>query len=239
MQSGFEEWVAIGSQHDFPRLEIERENSHILLWYAETINYGIGDILVLHRFEHVRDNGLPRCIVDEELFLVVACVDDIGTLLRQLGLIGLGIIVVFTANQTLAVAYHPDFPAQSTKDDAGSGESFFRMLGESFHMPFRIMLGNGSAGTITKLVAGDVLWALADELGDDVHGIATVATEQAIATSGFRSGAIDDGNEIRSYDDSVLAFFLWVLRNDVLLYNFHYLTGLMGDRVMVALGIAS
>jgi hypothetical protein len=24
-----------------------------------------------------------------------------------------------------------------------------------------------------------------------------------------------------------------------LLYNFHYLTGLMGDRVMVALGIAS
>lgn len=93
--------------------------------------------------------------------------------------------------------------------------------------------------TNTEVVIADVLWRFPDKTLYYLHGIAAVALEETVAATCLRCGTVDDGNEIRSDDDSVLAFFLWVLRNDVLLYNFHYLTGLMGDRVMVALGIAS
>lgn len=45
------------------------------------------------------------------------------------------------------------------------------------------------------------------------------------AAQAFRRGAVNDGNEIRGDDDSVLASLCGILRDDGLLYYFHVTNG--------------
>lgn len=60
-----------------------------------------------------------------------------------------------------------------------------------------------------------------DVAADQLHGIATIAAEQAVAVIRLRRRAIDDGNEVSGDDDSVLAFLRGILWDEGLLYNFH------------------
>ena len=81
LERGLKVGIAVGSQDDFPRLEIEGEHSHMLLGYGEAVDYGISFVLLLHRLKHVRNNGGTSGIVGEEMLLgLCALCDDGGTL---------------------------------------------------------------------------------------------------------------------------------------------------------------
>ena len=56
---------------------------------------------------------------------------------------------------------------------------------------------------------------------DQLHGIAAVTLEHAMPIIRLGSAAVDHGYEVISYDDSVLAFLLWVLRDVALFDNLH------------------
>ncbi len=79
----------------------------------------------------------------------------------------------------------------------------------------------GDAGE--ELLAGGGLRHAADEALGELHGIAAVGAEEAVAVVGFRGAAVDDSDEVRGDDDSVLAFLFWILRDESLFDNFHSL----------------
>ena len=70
-------------------------------------------------------------------------------------------------------------------------------------------------------MTGYVLGCLAKILSDELHRIATVGAEEAVAACGLRGGAVDDSYEIICDDDSVLAFLVGILRNDDLFDDVH------------------
>ena len=85
-----------------------------------------------------------------------------------------------------------------------------------------VMTAQRTGNTNTELMAAGVGRHLADITTDELHGIAAIAHEGAMATLGFGCAAVDNGNKIRSYDDSVLAFLAGAFRYDALLENFHF-----------------
>ena len=85
-----------------------------------------------------------------------------------------------------------------------------------------VMTAQCSGNTNTELMAAGVGRHLADITTDELHGIAAIAHKGAMATLGFGCAAVDNGNKIRSYDDSVLAFLAGAFRYDALLENFHF-----------------
>ena len=81
-ECGQEEGIAVGGEYDFPGLEVEGDDAHALLRYGESVDNGIGFVLVLHGFEHVRNDGVAGGVVLEEMFGgEIAVADDVGTLL--------------------------------------------------------------------------------------------------------------------------------------------------------------
>ncbi len=83
------------------------------------------------------------------------------------------------------------------------------------------MLADVSRDALHKLRACRRLWHTADIAADQQHSIASVAIEQAMVILRLRRAAINDGNEIISYDDAVLAFLSGVLGYAALLDYFH------------------
>ena len=75
--------------------------------------------------------------------------------------------------------------------------------------------------TYTEFTAGRRLWHALDIPGNEHHSVFAIAMEITVATITFTGTAIDDRNEIICDDDAVLAFLLWVLRNDCLFDNLH------------------
>lgn len=74
-----------------------------------------------------------------------------------------------------------------------------------------------------EVMAGNVLWCFPNVMGHQLHGIAAIASEETIAFVGLGGRPVDDGNKVRSDDDSVLAFSLRVFRDDILLDDCHIL----------------
>ena len=85
-----------------------------------------------------------------------------------------------------------------------------------------VMTAQRTGNTNTELMAAGVGGHFAYVATDELHGIAAIAHEGAMATLGFGCAAVDNGNKIRSYDDSVLAFLAGDFRYDALLENFHF-----------------
>ena len=58
-----EKRVSVGSQDDFPGLEVKCDDGHELLRYWESVNNGIGDVLILHDFKHRGNHHLSGRVV--------------------------------------------------------------------------------------------------------------------------------------------------------------------------------
>ena len=82
-----------------------------------------------------------------------------------------------------------------------------------------LLYGSGDADA--ELMTGVLRRHAADISGNDMHSILAVAHKRMEATFGFRSGSVDNGNEITCDDETVLAFLLGVLRYEALLDNIH------------------
>ena len=95
------------------------------------------------------------------------------------------------------------------------------MLGQPLEHRLLVMLSNISCYATEKALARRVLRHAANVAGDQLHGIAPIAAKKAVTMLRLRRGAIDDGYEIICDDDSVLAFHLWILRDEVLFDNLH------------------
>lgn len=87
------------------------------------------------------------------------------------------------------------------------------------------MFADSCSDTCAELVAGGGLWHATDETGRQLHGVLAVAAEETVAAGGLRCGTIDDGNEVRSDDDAVLAFLRGIFRNEGLLDDLHLVLG--------------
>ena len=221
-EGGFQKRIAIGGQHDFPWLEVERENAHMLLWDGKAVDHGIGLVLILHCFEHARDDGCPCSVVGQELVVGQGrLTDDGSSLFGQFLLVGLGVVVVLVAHKALAVAHHPYLAAQSAEDDARGSEAFFGMGRQLWKLRLAVVTGNGLGGHEAELVAGRVLGHSAQQLTDDVHGVAAIGAKETVALVGLAGGAIDHGDKVSGDDDSVLAFLRGGLGDEALLDDLH------------------
>ena len=120
------------------------------------------------------------------------------------------------AYYSLTVAYHPYLAAQTAEDDTRGGETVFGMVGEMGKQVFDVAGAYGGGGQRAELVAGNVALHLADDGRDGEHGQLAVAVAKtgeckspptvAMAAAGaLRGGTVDDGDEVRGDDDSVLA----------------------------------
>ena len=58
-----QEWIAVAGKYDFPGLEVECDDWYELLGYGESVDDGIGDVLILHVFQHSRDHHLSGRVV--------------------------------------------------------------------------------------------------------------------------------------------------------------------------------
>ena len=147
--------------------------------------------------------------------------------------VGLGIVEVLTVDQAMAVAYEPYFASQTAVNDDRSAETLLGMVVELLeYLPAlvaaqaaeqgKVALANDARGSEAELVARDVLGHTSDIATDELHGVASIAHRAVMASLGLRGGAVDDGYEVSGDDDSVLAFLRGVLRDDALLYYFHF-----------------
>ena len=84
------------------------------------------------------------------------------------------------------------------------------------------MLAKRFGDTYTKLMTRSVGRHLAYIVTDELHRIAPIAHERAMALMGLGGATIDDCDKIRSYDDAVLAFLVGVFRYDALFYYSHW-----------------
>ena len=58
-----QEGIAVAGKYDLPGLEVECDDRYELLGYGETVDDGIGDVLVFHDFNHGGDHHLSGWVV--------------------------------------------------------------------------------------------------------------------------------------------------------------------------------
>ena len=58
-----QEGIAVAGKYDLPGLEVECDDWYELLGYGESVDDGIGDVLILHVFQHSRDHHLSGWVV--------------------------------------------------------------------------------------------------------------------------------------------------------------------------------
>ena len=68
-----EEGVAVAGQHDLPGAEVEGDDDDLGLRDGETVDDGIGLVLVLHLLEHLWDDGLASHVMGENFFGGLPC----------------------------------------------------------------------------------------------------------------------------------------------------------------------
>ena len=133
-KGGAEKGVAVGGEHNLPGAEVEGDDGHLLLGYWETVDDGIGDVLVAHLLQHPGDDGAAGDVVGQKLSGSHAFGLQLpycgGALLGQRLLIGFRVLVELTADETLAVAHEPDLATADGVDDGRGAEAFFGMGGE-------------------------------------------------------------------------------------------------------------
>ena len=121
LKRGAEKGIAVAGQHNLPRLEVEGDDRYFGLGDGEAVDDGIGDVLVLHLLQHLRDDGgtggvigedfVRRLTVGEQLVHVFSAVLGKGLFVR------LGILIEFATHKALAVAHEPYLTAQTAEDD--------------------------------------------------------------------------------------------------------------------------
>ena len=84
------------------------------------------------------------------------------------------------------------------------------------------MLADIGGNPTQKHFASRILGHGTDISADQLHRISSVAAEYAVAIVRLRRAAVDNGDEIISYDDSVLAFLRGIFGDEDLLDNFHW-----------------
>lgn len=225
-----EERVTVAGQHDFLGLEVECQHADVLLGYAGTVDDGVFDVLLFpHDGHHFGDDGFPCMVANEKVGLVGAALDDIGTLGRQLCFVWLGILEKFAIDQTLAVANQPYLTAQTAEDDGRGGKAVDRVGQQTTATEPPAGEDGAAAGSTGKsaryldaeTVAGGVGRHLFDALRHQLHGIAAVGAEAAEPLGTLRRGAVDDRDEVICHDDAVLAFPVWIFRDDGLFDDVH------------------
>ena len=83
------------------------------------------------------------------------------------------------------------------------------------------MLADTACDTTQELLTSRCLGHASDVTADKLHGISSVGAEQAVMIVRFRCASVDDSDEVICDDHAVLAFPLWALGDESLLYNFH------------------
>ena len=197
----------------------------MLAWDVESVNHTIRDVLLTHSLYHTWYDDTTCRIVDEQLFLFNTrsqlTLHLFGPHRSQLSFIGLGIIVVLVADEALAVAHHPHLTIQTTEDDGRTSQAIFWMLSQTGQHRLLIMFVEVSSDTRQELFAGGRLRHATDITLCQLHSIAPIGAQQAMAILTLRGAAVDYSDEVICDDDAVLAFLLWVLGNEILLDNFH------------------
>lgn len=227
-----EKWIAVAGQHNLPRAEVEGDGDNLALGDGEAIDDGIGDVLIVHLLEHLRDNRLPGYVVGQDIVGTLTFGEELahflGPSVGQHLFIGLGIVVKFTPHQTLAIAHEPDFAAQATVDDCRGCHALLGVLLQADHYiglmaspEGDVMSADRGSHADTELMTGGVGRHLADMAGDGQHGIAPVAHAGVMSAAGLRCGAVDDCDEIICDNDSVLAFPGGILWCEALLDDLH------------------
>jgi len=95
------------------------------------------------------------------------------------------------------------------------------MLRQACEHRLAVVLADIGRNASQELVAADGLRHALDVAADELHGIAAIGAEQAVAIVALGGAAVDDGNEVRGDDDAVLAFALWVLGDEGLFDDLH------------------
>jgi hypothetical protein len=72
-----------------------------------------------------------------------------------------------------------------------------------------------------ELLAADGLGSMAQVSADELHAVAPVGTEQAVAQCALAGAAVDDGYEVIGDDESVLTFPIGAFGYDALFDNLH------------------
>ena len=121
-EGGGELWIAVTGEDDLPGTEVEGQHAYLILGDGEAVDHSIGDVLVMHHLEHRGDHHLTgRVVLLAQLVLGHALGQQLAHLrcthLGQRLLVGLGIVVVLTAYETVTVAHEPYLAAQSAVDD--------------------------------------------------------------------------------------------------------------------------
>ena len=226
-KGGLQKGIAVCGHHDFPGLEVEGNDTYMLLWYRKTVNHRIAPVLLLHGFQHSGDDGLTGCVVRQELLLwQLALPDDGGTPLSQLLFVGLRVVVVdgslsHRCEQTVAVANHPYLPVQSAEDDGRCRESLLRVLCQSWQHLLAILPGHQPRHPVAKLPAAQVALGVTHIAAHQLHAVAPVAAKHAEPSLRLRRRTVNDGNVVLRDHNAVLAFPLSSLAYAALLNNLH------------------
>lgn len=62
-KSGTEKRVSVGSQDDFPWLEVKRDDADVLSVNGKAVDHRIAVVLLLHGLEHMGNDDRPRRII--------------------------------------------------------------------------------------------------------------------------------------------------------------------------------
>ena len=190
-KGGCQEGVAVAGEHYLPGLEVEGDDGYELLGDGEAVDDGIGDVLVLHNLEHRGDHHIAGRIVGlQQVVLRQACIEQLahflGSHLCQLLFVGLGIVVILIADETVAVAYEPHLMSVSAVDDGRGGEALFGMLRHAlFGESEPVVAGDGAGDAFAELLTADVGWHAADIAAYELHGISPVAHPGAMVNGGL------------------------------------------------------
>ena len=68
-QGGAEERVAVGSQDEFPGTEVEGDDADVAAVDGEAVDDAVGNVLLVHGFQHAGDDGGPCRVVAQQLVL--------------------------------------------------------------------------------------------------------------------------------------------------------------------------
>lgn len=165
-ERGTKEGVAIACHNDLVGAKVKSQHFDMALGNGEAIYHGIVDVLALHAFNDVGNDGIASCIMVEQTFDSGAAGEQLlcfcSTFGGMSGFGGLRIDEELAINKALAVAHHPYLALQSAEDDGRAGEAFFGMLCHAWQQPLAIVMAQISADAQEKLVAVNVFGHLFD-----------------------------------------------------------------------------
>ena len=219
------EWIAVGGENDFPGTKIEGDDADVLAGDVEAVDDAVRDVLLAHRLNHMGDDEASRCVVLEQRLSLDArgqlSLHPVGSYGRKLGFVGLGVVVQFTANETLAVAHHPYLAVDTAVDNGGARQPVLGVFGQPGQHRFLVVFADVGGDARQELLARGRLRHVADKPRGQLHSVAPVRPKHAVAILALRRAAVNHGDEVICDDDAVLAFLPWVLRDEVLLDYFH------------------